>query len=56
MNGDDDPECEEVAQRFRELCLAVNMDKPTMELAWNAYENTKMNYSLEVCNMPCIEI
>ncbi|XP_076823739.1 retinoblastoma-like protein 1 [Clavelina lepadiformis] len=40
-------EDEEVEQRFRDLCLAVNMDKPTMELAWKAYETTKTNYTLE---------
>uniref|UniRef100_H2YMF2 Uncharacterized protein n=1 Tax=Ciona savignyi TaxID=51511 RepID=H2YMF2_CIOSA len=34
-------------QRFRDLCLAVNLDKPTMEYAWRAYENAKENYSLE---------
>ncbi|XP_002124769.2 retinoblastoma-like protein 1 [Ciona intestinalis] len=40
-------ESDEDEQRFRDLCLAVNMDKPTMESAWRSYENAKENYTLE---------
>ena len=45
-----DSEDDEMEQRFRDLCLAVNMDKPTMELAWKSYETAKNNYSLDVSN------
>nr|XP_039260464.1 retinoblastoma-like protein 1 [Styela clava] len=34
-------------QRYMELCLAVNMDKPTMEQALQDFQNTSKNYTLE---------
>ena len=40
---------EEIEVQFRDLCLAVNLDKQTMELAWQSYESAKTNYTLEVC-------
>ena len=43
-----DAEDDEIEQKFRELCLTVNMDKPTMEMAWQSYEIAKTNYTLEV--------
>lgn len=43
-----DLEDDEIEQKFRELCLSVNMDKPTMETAWTSYETAKTNYTLEV--------
>ena len=39
---------DEIEGRFRDLCLAVNLDKQTMEIAWQAFESAKVNYTLEV--------
>ena len=47
MDSDED----ETERRFRELCLAVNLDKQTMEIAWGSYELTKTNYTLEVSDL-----
>ncbi|XP_071959151.1 retinoblastoma-like protein 1 isoform X2 [Antedon mediterranea] len=36
-----------IRDRFNELCLDLNLDKTTIDVAWEAYQRISLNYTLE---------
>lgn len=48
---DDESISSDLDQRYLELCLSVNMDKPTMEKALQEFQIIRKNYTLEVSSL-----
>ena len=45
---DESIDTNDLQQRFLDLCQDVNMDKATLENAWQTYNDVITNYTLEV--------